>query len=552
MQLRRLQKELIDYAPPVLNIHHTLSGAEAQEKPGHAPWWVYSYQEEKLLDEKALIRVKGQVEELEELNTPKGLLLTGPPGSGKSFLIDTWFAALPTPYKARKHYSQLVLEIYRAVWEETQRRMATVTRGPTDVDTSRVPWNRAIRDQWRALVKNGTLPPTWSRRLPHTSSTFNSDPTIAFVVAKRLLLTHWLLVLDEIQLLDVSSANLLADVLSWYWRMGGVVVGTSNKVPEDLYQNGVSRERLEGFVTALKARCPVVEMAGAKDWRVMRGGEKEGRTWFTTDQEAQFEEMTIGQADYLSLASTYHTVIITHVPMLQTSDKNQARRFISLIDALYEARCRILCLAECEPERLFFPDALELSSARAEEDDVDVMMAEAVGETQAMYRPNVSLYDAPRMSEALPVRVSPEPLDTLSIFSGRDEQFAFKRALSRLIEMTSSNYRSTEQWTPLPATLRKWEEAPGPVPPLGHLVPPHTAMSARNMLGSHLNDDSDFASEASYGQPQRDADRPDAPRLGQEHVWGVRDDWGPRSKAWGRGAKAFSHSDSASNSSEPR
>ena len=205
-----------------------------------------------------------------------------------------WFAALPTPYKVRKHYSQLVLEIYRAVWEETQRRMATVARGPLDADISRVPWNRAIRDQWRALVKNGALPPKWSRRPPHPSSAYSSDPTIAFVVAKRLLLTHWLLVFDEIQLLDVSSANLLADVLSWYWRMGGVVVGTSNKVPEDLYQNGVSRERLEGFVIALKARCPVVEMAGVKDWRVARGGGREGRTWFTTDQEAQFEEMVSG------------------------------------------------------------------------------------------------------------------------------------------------------------------------------------------------------------------------------------------------------------------
>ena len=51
-----------------------------------------------------------------------------------------------------------------------------------------------------------------------------------------------LLVFDEVQLLDVSSATLLADVLSWFWRMGGVIVGTSNKVPDDLYKNGVQRE----------------------------------------------------------------------------------------------------------------------------------------------------------------------------------------------------------------------------------------------------------------------------------------------------------------------
>jgi predicted ATPase len=56
---------------------------------------------------------------------------------------------------------------------------------------------------------------------------------------------NWLLVFDEVQLLDVSSATLLADRLSWSRRMGGVIVGTSNKVPDDLYENGVQRERLE-------------------------------------------------------------------------------------------------------------------------------------------------------------------------------------------------------------------------------------------------------------------------------------------------------------------
>lgn len=65
---------------------------------------------------------------------------------------------------------------------------------------------------------------------------------------------NWLLVFDEIQLRDVSSATLLTDVLSWFWRMGGVVVSTSNWLPYDLYRNGVQHERLEPFVPALKAR----------------------------------------------------------------------------------------------------------------------------------------------------------------------------------------------------------------------------------------------------------------------------------------------------------
>ena len=115
------------------------------------------------------------------------------------------------------------------------------------------------------------------------------------------------------------------------------------------------------------------------------------------------------------MAARYRTFVITAVPVLTISAKNQARRFISLIDALYEARCRIICIAEASPEELFFPDAPAESHRPA--DDVDVMMAEAVGETQDVYRPNVASYDAPNMAEErAPTKAL--ALDMLSIFSG--------------------------------------------------------------------------------------------------------------------------------------
>lgn len=120
-----------------------------------------------------------------------------------------------------------------------------------------------------------------------SARTSSVQPTIAFVVARRLLLRHWVLVFDEVQLLDVSSATLLADVLSWYWRMGGILIGTSNKVPDDLYKNGVQRERLEPFVEALKQRCPVAMLSSGKDWREVRA-EETASEWYTLDQEKQF------------------------------------------------------------------------------------------------------------------------------------------------------------------------------------------------------------------------------------------------------------------------
>lgn len=132
--------------------------------------------------------------------------------------------------------------------------------------------------------------------------------------------------------------------------------------------------------------------------------------------QSSFNEpsQSLGPADYLSLASTYPIIVIDRIPILKLSAKNQARRFISLIDALYEARCQIICSAETTLDALFFPDALDLDRAPAQ---IDVMMAESVTETQALHRPNVSSYDSPEMAEA-PVAPVLMPLDSLSIFSG--------------------------------------------------------------------------------------------------------------------------------------
>ncbi|KAL1746428.1 AFG1-like ATPase-domain-containing protein [Schizophyllum fasciatum] len=559
MKLRRLTKELEGYSPPAISAA-LLNRTEfpVEEDPSVAPWWKHS-DKEGHISERAVATRKSHAEELAALTTPKGLLLIGTPGSGKSFLVDVWLDTLATPYKSRKHYSLIVLEIYRGVWEETQRR--TLQRRQ-EADATILPpqealWNKAIREHWRRITRAGTAPIRWasdslgSLPLPWYSSTSES---IAYAVARRLILRHWLLVLDELQLLDVSSATLLADVISWYWRMGGVIVGTSNRVPDDLYRNGVQRDRLEPFVEALKVRCPVVEMRSDTDWReiIARDGEA-GRSWYTTEQQDGFTQAmkrdgldqadsrhiivfgrqvpalrarddtamfafaelcheALGPADYISIAANFHTIYITDIPVLRVSDKNQARRFISLIDALYESRCRLVALAEAIPQQLFFPDA-----DAAEQPDVDVMMAESVAETRDAYRPNVSSYDAPKMQEAPEQAKTATPLDQLSIFSGQDEQFAFKRALSRLLEMTSPTYAHRRTWSPVED--RQWEltskrNVPSP-PVTATRGAMHTADKDDRLADKSLVHRPALRTTPSGGS------RPPAPRIADRHIWGV-------------------------------
>lgn len=153
------------------------------------------------------------------------------------------------------------------------------------------------------------------------------------------------------------------------------------------------------------------------------------------------------------------------------------------------------------------------------------MMAEAVGAIRNVYRPNVSSYDNPSMAEEPSISHTSAPaLDTLSIFSGKDEQFAFKRALSRLLEMTSEAYQRDELWAPLPTAMRKWERTGS----TGGKARTPLSMQDPSVPRFPSHTQSDFAEEAaSEGDVLAGSLlRPEAPRIRAEHVWGVHDEEG--------------------------
>ena len=218
-----------------------------------------------------------------------------------------------------------------------------------------------------------------------------------------------------------------------------------------------------------------------------------------------FEELvgSLGPADYVTLASHYHTFVIDQVPVLHISMKNEARRFITLLDALYESRCKLVLRAGAGPDGLFFPDLrtppADASPAHAgtgrDDTAADATYSETLAEVyqdqMSPFRPNISTY-----SESANAQYDPDQdsdfgkeqdsdrrvdFSRTGAFTGEDERFAYKRATSRLWELCSAQWhaRAGDWWQPLPREARHWEgtEASKPPPsPLSRGAPTEITM----------------------------------------------------------------------------
>lgn len=193
---------------------------------------------------------------------------------------------------------------------------------------------------------------------------------------------------------------------------------------------------------------------------------------------------SFGPADYLTLASHFHTFIVDHVPILPLSMKDEARRFITFLDALYESRCKLVIRAAAGPDDLFFPETRSpqtLTQSSFDDDSGDATYSETIAEVfqdhVSPFRPNISTYaDGSQNAKYNPDQDSDfgivEPdrqvdFGKTGAFTGEDERFAYKRATSRFWELCSAQWhaRGGEWWQPLPVEARHWEgkEAVRPV-----------------------------------------------------------------------------------------
>ncbi len=273
---------------------------------------------------------------------PKGLYLWGGVGRGKSMLMDLFVDSLDVPVR-RVHFHAFMQEIHTKMHKARQR---------------------GVED---AIA-----------------------PVAASVAAEVKLLAF-----DEMQISDITDAMIVGRLFEALFKAGVVVVTTSNRVPDDLYKNGLNRQLFLPFIALLKEQMVVHELISHRDyrqdrlegapvyfspinddaraaieaiWQDLTGGVAGPLTLHVKGREveipafrngvarASFYQLCgkpLGAADYLALAEAARVLVLENVPTLGRTNFNEAKRFVTLIDALYEARVRLICSAAAAPEMLY-------------------------------------------------------------------------------------------------------------------------------------------------------------------------------------------------------
>ena len=288
---------------------------------------------------------------------PQGVYLWGPVGRGKSMLMDLFFASAPVTRKRRAHFHAFMAQTH------------------------------ALIDIWRK--GDGER-----RRDAFPGVRLGDDPIVA--VAEKISGETRLLCFDEFHVTDIADAMILGRLFEALFARGVVVVATSNRAPDELYKDGLNRQLFLPFIALLKAKLEVVRVAGPKDFRLERllgspvyfapitetnegafdglwrslldGAEETGATVEVLGRKLRLPHaagghlrstfiglcgQALGPQDYLAIAGRFHTVFLEDVPVLTPTRRNEAARFVTLIDALYEAKAKLVVLAEVEPEALY-------------------------------------------------------------------------------------------------------------------------------------------------------------------------------------------------------
>lgn len=278
---------------------------------------------------------------------PRGLYLWGAVGGGKSMLMDLFFQTAPVAKKMRAHFHEFMLARHAFLHEAREKRSV------------------------------------------------EQDDLIA-LAAKAVADDARLLCFDEVQISDIGDAMILGRLFEALFARGVVIVATGNRPPDDFYKDGLNRQLFLPFIAAFKDKLDIVELKAARDYRLERllaapvyytplgaaADRAMDETWSRLTHGAAAHPLTLevqgrpllvpcaaagcarfefvdlcaaflGAADYLELAERFDTIFIDNIPALTADHKDAAARFRLLVDALYEARTKLVCSAAAEPAALY-------------------------------------------------------------------------------------------------------------------------------------------------------------------------------------------------------
>ena len=377
---------------------------------------------------------------------PRGMYIHGPVGIGKSFLMDLFYASVTVPddnsccnndsqknpkiTKRRVHFHEFMLDVHHRIF-------------------------------------------IYKRKHPRA----DAIP----IIAQQLAQEAQLLCFDEFQVTDIADAMILKQLFVLLFDLNVLVVATSNRAPDALYEGGINRSLFLPFIDMLKHTSDIISMEDSrKDYRLetRAGGQSyfwsnkdvQGNNDVNNNTQAQLEEIfggtasgteaenisvlfgrtvqvarlndrcawfdfselcyqPLGAADYISLCCRFPVLIMDRVPQLDANHLNEARRFVTLIDACYESRTRLVLAAQVPLDELFVDFEAHVESS---DGDGELIVSEKGGSSSSFATTMIRTKEGEYLEWSATGRIG---VSLAQLSAANDLAFSFRRAASRLVEM---------------------------------------------------------------------------------------------------------------------